>query len=117
MHTQVKTTDCTLSSSEAQVLERRMARIERLLPHADADLLTLHLVLQRHPRRTEYRCSLRLTMKDAVLTTTRQRSPAVRTLLTEAFDRLEAQLKRRREERLDRRTRPVEGDLGATIAR
>ncbi len=117
MHTHVKTTDCTLSAMEAQVVERRIARIERMLPHADLDLLTLHLVLERHPRRAEYRCSLRLTMKDAVLSTTRQRSPAVRTLLTDAFDRLEAQLNRRREERLDRRTRSAEGDLEAPIGR
>jgi len=117
MHTQVKTTDCTLSASEAPVLERRLARIQRMLSHAEAELLTLHLVLQRHPRRTEYRCSLRLTTKDTVLCTTRQRSPAVRTLLTQAFDRIEAQLNRRREERLDRRTRSAEGDLEATIGR
>ncbi len=117
MHTHVKTVDCTLSPEAARALEHRITRIERILPRTEPDLMHLRLVVERHPRRTEYRCSLRLTMKDAVLSTTRQRSPAVRTLLTGAFDRLEAQLNRRREERLDRRTRPVEGDLEAAIGR
>ncbi len=112
MHTHIKTIDCTLSALEARALEKRIARIERMVPHVDPDLMHLHLVLERHPRRAEYRCSLRLTLKDGVLSTTRQRSPAVRTLLTEAFDRLETQLQRVREERLDRRMRP-HGDIEA----
>ncbi len=117
MHTHVKTIDCTLSAVEARALERRIARLERIVPRIDPDLMHLHLVLQRHPRRTEYHCSLRLTVKDTVLTVTRQSSPAVRTLLTEAFDRLEDQLNRLREERIDRRTRAGEGDVEAVISR
>ncbi len=116
MHTHVKTIDCTLSAVEARTLERRIARLERMVPRVDPDLMHLHLVVERHPRRTEYHCSLRLTVKDNVLTATRQSSPAVRTLLSEAFDRLEGQLNRLREERLDRRTRAGEGDVEATIS-
>ncbi len=116
MHTHVKTIDCTLSAVEARSLEKRITRLERMVPRIDPDLMHLHLVLERHPRRTEYHCSLRLTVKDAVFTVTRQSSPAVRTLLTGAFDRLEDQLNRRREERIDRRTRPAEGDVEAAIS-
>jgi len=116
MHTHVKTTDCTLSAIEAQALERRLARIERMVPRLDPDLMHLQLVVERHPRRTEYRCSLRLTLKDTVLSATRQRSPAVRALLNEAFDRLEAQLNRMRGERLDRRTRPAQGDTETALS-
>ncbi len=116
MHTQVKTIDCTLSAVEARALEKRIGRLERIVPRIDPDLMHLHLVLERHPRRTEYHCSLRLTIRDTVLTVTRQSSPAVRTLLTEAFDRLEDQLNRLREERIDRRTRTGESDVEATIS-
>ncbi len=116
MHTHVKTIDCTLSAAEARVLEKRIARIERIVPRIDPDLMHLHLVLERQPRRPEYHCSLRLTIRDSVLTVTRQSSPAVRTLLTEAFDRLEDQLNRQREARIDRRTRATEGDVEAAIS-
>ncbi len=116
MHTHVKTIDCTLSAAEARALEKRIARIERIVPRIDPDLMHLHLVVERHARRTEYHCSLRLTIKDSVLTVTRQSSPAVRTLLSEAFDRLEDQLNRQREARIDRRTRAAEGDVEAAIS-
>ncbi len=116
MHTHVKTIDCTLSAAEARALEKRIARIQRIVPRIDPDLMHLHLVVERQPRRNEYHCSLRLTIEDAVLTATRQSSPAVRALLAEAFDRLEGQLNRLREERIDRRTRAGEGDVEAAIS-
>jgi len=115
MHTHVKTIDCTLSTVDTRTLERRLARIERLVPRVEPDLMHLRLVVERHPRRVEFRCSLTLTLEDAVLSATRQHSPAVHTLLTQAFDRLEGQLNRRREERLDRRTRASQGDVEAAI--
>ena len=105
MHTHIKTTDCNLSGVEGRTIDRRIARIERLLPHVDADLVHVSLVVQRHPRRVEFRCSLRLTFRDTLLAATRQRSSAVRGLLNEAFDAVEAQLGRVREIRADRRTR------------
>ena len=105
MHTHFKTTDCTLSGVENRTIDRRIARIERLLPRMDADLVHLSLVVQRHPRRVEFRCSLRLTFRDKLLAATRQRSSALRGLLNEAFDAVEAQLGRVREIRTDRRTR------------
>ncbi len=105
MHTHIKTTDCRLSGMETRTIDRRIARIERLLPRVDADLVHLSLVVQRHPRRVEFRCSLRLTFRDKLLAATRQRSAALRGLLNEAFDAVEAQLGRVREIRADRRTR------------
>lgn len=108
MHTHVKTTDCTLTSVEGRLLERRLARIERIVPRTDPDLMHLRLVVERAPRRTEYRCSLRLTLADRVLATKAETGPTLHTLLTEAFDRLEVKLNRLREERIDRRTRKAE---------
>ncbi len=105
MHTHIKTTDCTLSGMETRLIDRRIGRLERLLPYVDADLVHLSLVVERHPRRVEFRCSLRLTFRDKVLAATRQRSGVVRGLLTEAFDAVESQLGRVREIRADRRTR------------
>ncbi len=105
MHTHIKTTDCTLSGIETRLIDRRVVRLERLLPHVDGDLVHFNLVVERHPRRVEFRCSLRLTFKDTVLAVTRQRSTVVRGLLTEAFDAVEVQLGRVREIRADRRTR------------
>lgn len=105
MHTHVKTIDCTLSGMEARTLDRRMTRIERLLPRVDADLIHLRLVVERHPRRVEFRCSLRVTFNDTVLAATRQRSGIMRGLLSEAFDAVEAQLVRVQGIRSDRRVR------------
>lgn len=107
MHTHIKTTDCTLSGMETRTIDRRIARLERLLPHVDPDLVHLSLVVERHPRRVEFRCSLRVTFWDTLLAATRQRSTVVRGLLTEAFDAVEGQLGRVREIRADRRTRGV----------
>lgn len=115
MHTHVKTTDSTLSAIDARSLERRPARIQRMVPRLDPDLVHLNLVIERDPRKTEFRCSLRLTLDGRVLATTRQRAPAVRTLITESFDRIEAQLNRAREMRIDRRTRRPEGDVESVV--
>jgi ribosome-associated translation inhibitor RaiA len=112
MHTQVRTVDCTLSGMAARTFERRLGRIERLLPRFDPDLLRLRLVVERHPRRAEYRCSLRLTFKDATLAATRQRADQVRGVLGEAFDHVERQLKRLREARVDRRTQGLPSAMG-----
>lgn len=113
MHTHVKTVDCILARTETETLERRIARLERVTPRLAPDLLHLRLVIERHPRRLEFRCSLRLTMKDRVLAATRQHSGSIRTLLIEAFDRLETQLNRVRELKVERRTRDTEADAGA----
>ncbi len=106
MDTHVKTTDCALSAVETRILERRVRRLERLVPYMNPELVHLSLVVEHHPRREDYECSLRLTLKDRVLAATRQHAPAVKALLAEAFDRVEGQLKRVRQVRLDKRTRP-----------
>ncbi len=107
MHTQVKTTDCALSAMEMRAFERRVRRLERLVPRLDPDLVHLHLVVEHHPRRQDFECSLRLTLKDRTLAATRQHAPDIKGLLAEAFDRVEGQLKRVRQVRIDKRTRPA----------
>jgi ribosome-associated translation inhibitor RaiA len=114
MHTQVKTTDCTLSAIQMRTFERRVRRLERLVPRLDPDLVHLNLVVEHHPRRQDFQCSLRLTLKDRTLAA-RQHAPDLKSLLVEAFDRVEGQLKRVRQVRIDKRTRPgtgVEASMG-----
>ena len=109
MHTQVKTTDCTLSAMAMRTFERRVRRLERLVPYIDPDLVHLNLVVEHHPRRQDFQCSLRLTLKDRTLAATRQHAPDLKSLLAEAFERVEGQLKRLRQLRIDKRTRPGTG--------
>lgn len=106
MDTHVKTTDCALSAVETRMLERRVRRLERLVPRLDPDLVHLSLVVEHHQRREDYQCSLRLTLKDRVLAANGLHAPAIKALLVEAFDRVEGQLKRMHQVRIDRRTRP-----------
>ncbi len=107
MHTQVKVTGCTLSAMETRAFERRVRRLERLVPRVDPDLVHLNLAIEHHPRRQDFECSLRLTLKDRTLAATRQHAPDIKGLLAEAFDRVEGQLKRVRQVRIDKRTRPA----------
>ncbi|HEX7091891.1 MAG TPA: HPF/RaiA family ribosome-associated protein [Longimicrobiales bacterium] len=75
-------------------LKRRVARLEKRLRSFDPDLVHLQVVIEKHPRREEYTGSVRLVVLEQVLAASRNTAATFRTLLTEVFSDIEAQLDR-----------------------
>ncbi len=84
----------TLTPADEARLDRRVARLEKRLRSFNPDLVHLQAVIERHARREEYTGSVRLSVLDQVLAESRNTAPSVRTLLTEVFSDIEAQLDR-----------------------
>ena len=84
----------TLTPADEAQLDRRVARLEKRLRTFDPDLVHLQVVIEKHARREEYTGSGRLAVLEQVLTARRNTATSVRTLLTEVFADIEAQLDR-----------------------
>nr|PZN89325.1 MAG: hypothetical protein DIU52_13820 [bacterium] len=83
-----------LTPADAAQLDRRVARLEKRLRTFNPDLVHLQVVIEKHPRREEYTGSVRLALLEQVLTASRNTATSVRTLLSEVFADIEAQLDR-----------------------
>ncbi|HZU05678.1 MAG TPA: hypothetical protein VFB73_06870 [Chloroflexota bacterium] len=88
------TRDCELAASDQRALQHHLEHLERQLRHFQPELVHLDLLIEHQPRRREYVGSFRLSLPGTVLVARRNRAPAVRTLLKEAFEDLEERLAR-----------------------
>lgn len=80
------------SDSEQKLLLKRTGRLEKRLARFDPELVDLELVLEKQPRRREYRSRTRLVVMNRSLEARRNAAAEVRTLITQVFEDLEEQL-------------------------
>ncbi|MGH9775485.1 MAG: HPF/RaiA family ribosome-associated protein [Candidatus Acidiferrales bacterium] len=80
------------SQVEAE-LSRYLAKLEKFLTHYDPDLAQLHGSFDKHPRKTEYSCSLTLSLPTGAMHSTGV-GPDVHTSVKKAVTVLASQLKK-----------------------
>jgi ribosomal subunit interface protein len=71
-------------------------KLGKLLKRFQPDLVLLHGCIEKHPRKTEYRFSLSLSLPTANLHSTGT-APNIRTAVSQAFAEVGAQLKKHKE--------------------
>ncbi|HKS82443.1 MAG TPA: HPF/RaiA family ribosome-associated protein [Candidatus Acidoferrales bacterium] len=76
--------------------ERPIQKLNTLLKHFTPDLVILHASLEKMPRKTEYSCSLNLTLPTGALHATGL-GPDVRASLKAAFAEIEIQVKKHKQ--------------------
>lgn len=76
-----------------QDLHRYANKLARWLKHYNEDLVSLHLVYEKHPRKTEYTVSLNLKLPSTDIPVRTSHADA-RFAVRQAFDELEEQIKR-----------------------
>ncbi len=73
--------------------ERHVKKMEKLLKRYKPDLVQLHGIMDKHPRKAEYQFTLNLSLPTATLHATGE-GPDVRTCVKAAFAEIEAQIKK-----------------------
>jgi len=71
-------------------------KLGKLLKRFQPDLVLLHGCIEKHPRKTEYRFSLSLSIPTANLHSTGT-AASIRPAVSEAFEEIETQLKKHKE--------------------
>jgi ribosomal subunit interface protein len=77
-------------------VERHTAKLQRMLKHYAPDICQLHGAFDKHPRKPQFTFSLNLSLPSGVLHATGEAGDA-RTTIKQAFDELDAQLKKHKE--------------------
>jgi ribosome-associated translation inhibitor RaiA len=92
MNVQITHKNWILPEGDRDVIERRIDRLAKKLPHMPGDMVHLVVCVDKHGGRSDFVCSARLTVFGEVLAVRGKYDIVPRTAISEVFDDVERQL-------------------------
>jgi ribosome-associated translation inhibitor RaiA len=92
MNVQISHKNWDLPEADRDILERRIARINKKLPHMSPDLLHLVVRIDKHATHNEYICAARLSILNQILAVRGRYERGAHSAISQTFDDVERQL-------------------------